>query len=238
MEKILEPCKKETRKQRLKSKGGEAHYKAKIDHKEVRKDTCYKEALSLYFPRVIMGNSENTHLKRGYKMAKKTSSHASMSKRHVKAGKIGGMASHICRGSECTKLRKAAAELKKARGYSAEELLDFLGLAMPKGHGSETTAGSQAKKAVKKAAVKRKVKKTVAKKAVKKAVAKKAIKKAVVKKAVKKAVAKKAVKKAVARKAIKKAVVKKAVKKAVAKKAVKRAIAKKALAKKAMAKKA
>ncbi len=114
-------------------------------------------------------------------MAKKTTRvKAKMSKRHVRAGKIGGLAQHFCRGSECTKLRNAAQELKKARGYSAEELLEFLGVALPMTHGAGKKA--VAKKAVKKAAVKKAVKKRI----VKKAVAKRAVKKRVVKKAAKK----------------------------------------------------
>jgi DNA-binding protein HU-beta len=91
------------------------------------------------------------------------------------------------------------------------------------------TAGTAARKAVRKAAVK---------KAVKRAAVKKAVKQTAVKKAVKRTAAKKAVKKAAAKKAVKRTAAKKAVKKAAAKKAVKRTAVKKAAAKKAPAKKA
>jgi DNA-binding protein HU-beta len=87
------------------------------------------------------------------------------------------------------------------------------------------TAGTPARKAVRKAAVKKAVKRTAVKKAVKQAAVKKAVKRTAVKKAVKQT----AVKKAVKRTAVKKA----AAKKAPAKKA---AAAKKAPARKAPAK--
>src|ERR1700742_816345 len=67
------------------------------------------------------------------------------------------------------------------------------------------TAGTAARKAVKKAAVKKAVKRTAVKKAVKQAGVKKAVKQAAVKKAVKRTAVKKAVKQAAVKKAVKKA---------------------------------
>lgn len=40
------------------------------------------------------------------------------SKQHARAGRLGGLAPHVCRGSECTKLRKAAAAKKAASAKS------------------------------------------------------------------------------------------------------------------------
>lgn len=59
---------------------------------------------------------------------------------HAEAGRLGGLAPHICRGSECTKLKSAAAKLKKARGYSAEDLLNFFEVATPKHTTKKTVA--------------------------------------------------------------------------------------------------
>ena len=99
------------------------------------------------------------------------------------------------------------------------------------------TAGTGARKAVRKAAVKKAVKRTAVKQAVKKAAVKKAVKRTAVKKAVKKAAVKKAVKRTAVKKAVKKAAVKKAVKKAPARKAaVKKAAVAKKTARKAPAK--
>src|ERR1700754_3727876 len=100
------------------------------------------------------------------------------------------------------------------------------------------TAGTAARKAVRKAAVKKAVKRTAVKKAVKRTAVKKAVKQAAVKKAVKRTAVKKAVKKAAVKKAVKRTAVKKAAKQAAVKKAVKRTAVKKAAAKKAPAKKA
>lgn len=47
--------------------------------------------------------------------AKKT--RGGTSKQHAKAGRLGGLAPHVCRGSECTKLRREAAA--KKRGVKA-----------------------------------------------------------------------------------------------------------------------
>lgn len=44
--------------------------------------------------------------------AKKTRSGKSL--QHARAGRLGGLAPHVCRGSECTKLKKGASAKKKA----------------------------------------------------------------------------------------------------------------------------
>lgn len=44
--------------------------------------------------------------------AKKT--RGGTSKQHAKAGRLGGLAPHVCRGSECTKLRREAAAKKRS----------------------------------------------------------------------------------------------------------------------------
>ena len=112
--------------------------------------------------------------------ARKATVSKGKSARHARAGKLGGLAPHACRGSECTVLRKkaTAAGLKRVKSYSAEELLGFLGISKAK-----KTKKAAAKKAVKRAAPKRAVRR-----AARKAVRKTGVKK-VVRRAAKKAVA-------------------------------------------------
>ncbi len=51
--------------------------------------------------------------------AKKT--RGGTSKQHARAGRLGGLAPHVCRGSECTKLRKEAAAKAKAKKAGASK---------------------------------------------------------------------------------------------------------------------
>ncbi len=89
--------------------------------------------------------------KKGKNMAKKTtSSTATVSKRHARAGKLGGLAPHVCRGSECTKMRREAKENTKARGFSTEDLLEYIGL------GQGTSKTTSKKKTTAKKTAKRK----------------------------------------------------------------------------------
>ena len=85
------------------------------------------------------------------------------SKQHARAGRLGGLAPHVCRGSECTKLRKAAAAKKAA---SAKSVTKTAAKKRSLYAGAFDTKASSAKKATtsKKAASAKSLTKTVAKK--------------------------------------------------------------------------